>query len=271
MAIYHCSIKVFSRGSADACAVEKAAYRSGEQLYNDRNGETYDYTCEKGVIQTDIFLPVNPPAEYADRSVLWNAVEKSERNSNAQLAREFEISLPVELMIEQNISLAHEYVKKYFVSAGMCADVCVHDMGKGNPHVHIMLTMRPIEPDGSWGAKSRKEYILDENGERIRLPSGEYKSRKVNMVDWNKQAKAEEWRSAWADTLNAALERYDFSEQVDHRSYERQGSEQVPMVVITPITGNLLKKQLPTHVPLSKSCGLEKDSLALIEQIRSVI
>jgi MobA/MobL family. len=84
----------------------------------------------------------------------------------------------------------------------MCADVCIHDKGDGNPHAHVMLTMRSIECDGSWGAKSKKEYILDENVEKITLSSGEYKSRKVNSVDWNEQTKVEEWRSDWADTVN---------------------------------------------------------------------
>jgi hypothetical protein len=105
----------------------------------------------------------------------------------------------------------------------MCADIAVHDKGDGNPHAHIMLTMRPFEPDGSWGAKSKKEYIFDDNGERIKLKSGEYKSRKVNAVDWNEQTKAEEWRSAWADCVNRFLESETIAERVDHRSFERQG------------------------------------------------
>ena len=77
--------------------------------------------------------------------------------------------------MEQNTSLAHEYVKNHFVDKGMVADVCTHDKGDGNLHSHVMLIMRPIEQDGSWGAKSRKEYILDEYGERIKLPIGDWK------------------------------------------------------------------------------------------------
>ena len=53
-------------------------------------------------------------------------------------------------------------MKQNFVSAGMCADIAIHDKKDGNPHAHILLTMRPIEQDGTWGAKSKKEYILDE-------------------------------------------------------------------------------------------------------------
>lgn len=112
----------------------------------------------------------------------------------------------------------------------MCADVCVHDKGDGNPHAHVMLTMRPMEQDGSWGAKSKKEYILDNNGQRIVLKSGAYKTRKVDAVDWNDRARAEEWREGWAEAVNRFLEQNNHAERIDHRSYERQGVEQIPTV-----------------------------------------
>ena len=37
-------------------------------------------------------------------------------------------------------------------------------------HAHIMLTMRMINDDGSWGAKQRKKYLLDDNGNKIYDP-----------------------------------------------------------------------------------------------------
>ena len=167
MAIYHCSIKIISRGKGKS-AVAAAAYRSGEALTNEYDGITHDYTRKGGIVHTEILLPDNAPAAYADRSVLWNAVEKAEKAKNAQLAREIEIALPHELTREQGISLVREYVKEQFVNAGMCADICLHDKNDGNPHAHIMLTMRPIEQDGLWGAKQKKEYILDKDGNKIR-------------------------------------------------------------------------------------------------------
>ena len=109
---------------------------------------------------------------------------------NSEIAKaETELSLPKELNSEQQIELARDYCRKFFISAGMCADLCIHDKVDGNPHAHIMLTMRLLEPDGSWAAKCKKEYILNENGERIQLKSGEYDSRKVDVVDWNDQSK----------------------------------------------------------------------------------
>jgi hypothetical protein len=106
-------------------------------------------------------------------------------------------------------------------------------MGDGNPHAHIMLTMRPFDERGNWAEKSRKAYILDENGEKIRLPSGAFKSRKVNTADWNDKTNAEDWRKAWAAYANGALRlagALTDDNVLDHRSYERQGIEQIPTV-----------------------------------------
>ena len=227
MAIYHLSIKIISRGKGRS-AVAAAAYRAGEIITNEYDGITHDYTRKGGVVHTEILLPEHALSEYTDRAVLWNAVERIEKNKNAQLAREIELALPVELSRERNISLVREYAKRHFVETGMCADVCIHDKGGGNPHAHIMLTLRPFEQGGEWGAKSRKEYLLDKNGERTRLKSGEFKTRKVEMVDWNEQTKAEEWRAAWADAVNVALERQGLEERVDHRSFFLAGEGRNP-------------------------------------------
>jgi predicted nucleic acid-binding Zn-ribbon protein len=235
MAIYHLNMNIVSRGKG-ASVVQKAAYRAAEALKSEYDGEVHDYTRKSGIAHKDILLPINAPVEYSDRSVLWNAVEQAEKMKHAQLAREIEIALPRELTRGQNIALALDYAQKVFVDNGMCADVCIHDKGDGNPHAHILLTVRPINEDGSWGAKSKKEYILDENGERIMLKSGEYKSRKVCTVDWNEKAKSEEWRKSWADFLNAALAENGIKTRVDHRSYARQGVEKIPTVHMGPAT-----------------------------------
>jgi ATP-dependent exoDNAse (exonuclease V) alpha subunit len=226
---YHLRINIISRGNG-ASAVCKAAYRAAEMLTSEYDGRTHDYTRKQGIIHKEILLPENAPPEYKNRSVLWNAVEQAEKQINAQLAREIEISLPRELTKEQNIALARKFADEVFVKAGMCADICIHDKNDGNPHAHIMLTMRPFNKDGTWGAKSKKEYILDKNGEKIILKSGAYKTRKINTIDWNDQDKAEYWRKQWADYQNAALAEVNEKARVDHRSYARQGIEQIPTV-----------------------------------------
>ena len=122
MAIYHCSIKIVSRGKGKS-AVAAAAYRSGETLTNNYDGVTHDFTRKGGIVHTEILLPPHAPPDFADRSTLWNSVEKIEKAKNSQLAREIEIALPVELDKEQQIQLVREYVEENFVSVGMCADL----------------------------------------------------------------------------------------------------------------------------------------------------
>ena len=247
MAIYHCSIKIISRGKGKS-AVAAAAYRSGENLTNEYDGITHDYTRKGGVVHTEILLPDHAPAEYADRAVLWNAVEKIEKAKNAQLAREIEIALPKELTREQSVSLVREYVKEQFVNAGMCADIAIHDKEDGNPHAHVMLTIRPIEQDGTWGAKQKKEYILDRDGNKIYDPKKRsYKCKSIPATDWNEQTKAEEWRSAWAEICNRALEQNGHTERIDHRSYARQGIDQIPTVHLGVAAFQMEKRGIRTE------------------------
>ena len=218
IAIYHCQIKIISRGSGKS-AVAAAAYRAAEKIISEYDGRVNNYMCKSGVVHTEILLPDNAPIEYADRAVLWNAVEQIEKAKNSQLAREIEVALPRELSREQNILLVQNYVKQNFVGKGMCADVCVHDTGNGNPHAHILLTMRPFNQDKSWGTKQRKVYIFDERGEKIYdKKKRQYKCKSVPSTDWNEHTKAEEWRSAWAESCNKYLEKSNIEERLDHRS-----------------------------------------------------
>ena len=230
MAIFHLSIKITSRGKGKS-AVAAAAYRAGEVIINDYDGITHNYTRKSGIVHTEIILPEHAPKEYYNRSILWNSVEKIEKSINSQLAREIELALPTELTKEQNISLVRNYVRRNFVEKGMCADICMHDTGEGNPHAHIMLTMRPINPDGTWGTRHKKEYILDNNGRPIydRIKKT-YKCRRVSSTDWDNRNRAEEWRKSWADFQNEYLKRYNFDIKTDHRSYERQGIEKFPTI-----------------------------------------
>ena len=245
MAIYHLSIKIISRGKGKS-AVAASAYRSGEKIKNEYDGIVHDFTRKGGIAHTEILLPQNAPQEFSDRGTLWNSVEKIEKSKNSQLAREIEIALPKELNREKQIELVREYVKENFVKVGMCADIALHDKNDGNPHCHILLTMRPLNEDTTWGAKSKKEYILDENGEKVKLKNGNYKTRKINTVDWNEQDKAEEWRKTWADITNKYLEENSIQEKVDHRSYQRQGIEQIPTIHLGVSASQMEKKGIAT-------------------------
>ena len=245
MAIYHLCIKIISRGKGKS-AVAASAYRSGEKIKNEYDGIVHDFTRKGGITHTEILLPQNAPQGFLERGTLWNSVEKIEKSKNSQLAREIEVALPKELDREKQINLVREYVKENFVKVGMCADIALHDKNDGNPHCHILLTMRPLNEDKTWGAKSKKEYILDENGEKVKLRNGNYKTRKINTTDWNEQDKAEEWRKAWADITNKYLEENSIQDKVDHRSYQRQGIEQIPTIHLGVSATQMEKKGIAT-------------------------
>ena len=229
MAIFHAPIKMIQR-SAGRSAVAASAYRSGTKMVNEWDGQTHDYTRKHGIIFTEIMLPAHAPPEFADRSKLWNSVEQNEKAINSQLAREMEVALPIELPREAQWQLVRAYVQDTFVSAGMCADIAMHDKGDGNPHAHIMLTVRPLTSNGKWGAKCRKVYDLDEHGQRIPDGKGRWKCHREDTTNWNDWGNAEIWRAAWAEYANRALEENGRPERIDHRSYKRQGIEKIPTI-----------------------------------------
>jgi len=222
-------VKIVKR-SIGKSSVSSAAYRSGSKLTNEWDGVTHDYTHKGGVVHSEILLPAHAPPAFADRSTLWNSVEQSEKSKNAQLAREIEVALPVELTREAQLKLVRTYIQDNFVSAGMCADFSIHDKKDGNPHAHIMLTIRPLNDNGTWGAKCRKVYDLDEHGKRIPDGKGGWKNHREDTTNWNDKGNVERWREAWAMACNEALEQEGHPERVDHRSYKRQGVKQIPSV-----------------------------------------
>ena len=242
MAIYHCHCKIISRGQGRS-AVGAAAYRSGEKLYNEYDGIEHDYTKKGGVVYSEIMLCENAPKEYQDRQTLWNAVEQIEKSSKAQLAREYEVALPVELSREEQIKLVRDFAKENFVYNGMCVDFSIHDKEDGNPHSHIMLTTRPIEQDNSWGVKQRKEYILDKNGQKqYDKKKQTYKCKTVKTTNWDSKEFLQRSRESWAEKVNQELERKNVPQRVDHRSYNEQGIEQIPTQHIG-VSANAMEKR----------------------------
>lgn len=229
MAIYHNSTKIISRSSGRS-SVGSSAYRSGEKITNEYDGTTHDYSRKTGIVYSEIMLPSQAKEEFKNRSVLWNEVEKVEKSKNSQLAREVEVALPNELSREEQIILVKSYIQDNFIKNGMCADLNIHDKEDGNPHAHIMLTMRPIEQNGEWGTKSKKEYLLDQNGQKIKLKSGQYKSKKIETTNWNTKEFLESYRKDWADKINEKLREKGINQTVDHRSYEEQGIEKIPTI-----------------------------------------
>lgn len=237
MAIYHMSIKNISRAKGKT-AIAAAAYRAGTILTDSETGITHNYVKKSEVAYTEIILPEHAPAEYANRETLWNEVQKIETQDRARLAREWEVALPNELDLDQAKTLIRNFGES-LVKEGMCIDLAIH-WKNGNHHAHIMGTTRPIGKDGKWAPKERKGYKLDAEGNKIPVidtKTGKQKigarGRKmwqretVQANDWNRREKVEEWRKRWADCCNKYLAR---EQQIDHRSYERQGVTQLPTV-----------------------------------------
>lgn len=168
---FHFSISMISRGKGKS-AVASAAYISCQKLINDWDGITHDYQHKKGLLHEEIMLPNHVPKELKDRETLWNSVELNEKAINAQLARNFIIALPKELSLEENKKLIKDFIQENFTSKGMIVDLAIHDEsseGNNNIHAHIMTTVRPINDKGEWQAKSKKEYVLNEQGEQVFL------------------------------------------------------------------------------------------------------
>ena len=203
IALFHFHVTQIKRSTGQS-AVAAAAYRSGDKLHSEYYGEDSDYTRKGGVICSEILLPAHAPQEYADRETLWNAVEKVERGKKAQLAYSFDIALQNEFSMEENINLARQFLLEQFVRRGMIVDFAVHspdkeDGGISNPHFHVMCPIRPIEPNGKWGNKQRREYMLDEDGNRIPDGTGDYVFNAVPTTDWGSPETLEHWRQTWAE------------------------------------------------------------------------
>jgi hypothetical protein len=165
--------------------VAAAAYMSCSAILNDYDGVQHDYTRKQGLVWQQVFLPENAPAEWADRSLLWNAVEETEKTKDSRLAREFVVALPVELGQEEWKTLLTEFIQNNFVSDGMCADVAIHDTDGHNPHAHILLTVRPLDERGKWQYKTEKEYLCVKGDEERGFTAAELKA--AQTEGWEKQ------------------------------------------------------------------------------------
>ena len=173
MALYHFSVRHVSREKGQM-VVASAAYIAGQRIFDSYYNKIHDYTSKLGVVFTEILIPEYVPERMTDRETLWNEVEHVERNNKAQLAYSFDIALQNELTLEENIRLAKEFCQEQFVVRGMIVDLAVHE-GKSdneeepdNPHFHVLAPIRPFTEEGIWGNKQRREYILDEDGNRVK-------------------------------------------------------------------------------------------------------
>jgi Ti-type conjugative transfer relaxase TraA len=203
MAIYHFHAKMVHRAKGQS-TVAAAAYRSGSKLYENSTGITHDYTNKRGVDHSEILAPEGAPAWVFDRHTLWNTVEASEKRKDAQVAREIEVGLPIELKDREQIALLRDFVNREFVTKGMVADIGIHRDNPQNPHSHILLTTRDLTPEG-FGPKNRS---------------------------WNTTQQLLNWRRGWAEVTNEHLIEAGLGVRIDHRSYREQNLGLTPGVKI---------------------------------------
>lgn len=250
MALYHFSAQIISRSNGQsACAA--AAYRSGEKIENEYDGITHDYRFKQNVEDAIVLLPDNAPADFADRSVLWNSVEQNEKQGNAQLSREIEFALPRELPPDMRKQIALEFIQEQFVDQGMVADVFFHNPPKmnskkqpidvygnpttdpsqyiyDNPHVHGMLTLRPLDEMGKWESKKTKLYVCEKDGEQKSFSAASLKEvegweklfnykMSSGKKEWHTKSYAEEHKDECIELVN----RYPKCEQVVNPTVEK--------------------------------------------------
>ena len=238
MAIYHLRAKVIQR-SAGQSAVKSASYRHGERLYDERLGRAFCYR-KPDVVHSEILAPEGAPEWVASRHELWNRAERAETRVNSQPAREIEISLPVELDRDQQVTLIRSFIGDTFVAQGMVADVAIHEtidtMGRPQPHAHVMLTMRRLDPDTAsgfartkareWNENPEVELALREAKEAFRV--GETPERAARVEEIDAQRNINVWRRDWANYANRALADAASVARIDHRTLKAQGIDREP-------------------------------------------
>ncbi|NTJ02431.1 Ti-type conjugative transfer relaxase TraA [Agrobacterium rhizogenes] len=249
MAIMFLRVKSISRGAGHN-VVSAAAYRHRAKMMDEQVGTKFRYTAGADeLVHEELALPDDTPAwlriAIDGRSVagaseaLWNAVDYFETRRNAQLAREIILALPNELSRKENIALVRDFVRENLVSRGMVADWVYHDK-KGNPHVHVMTTLRPLTADG-FGPKG--VAVVDDSGEPLRLKTPDMPKGKNIYRPWaGNKATMEEWKLAWAETVTHHLALAGHDIRIDGRSYEEQGLRGMGQRHLDPVRTARLRK-----------------------------
>ncbi len=170
-----------------------------------------------------------------DRQVLWNRVEAAEKRVDAQLAREIEITLPRELTKDQQVAVVRQFVGDQFVSLGMVADFAIHRPvaadGLEQPHAHVLLTLRRLEPGSATGFSPTKERDWNEREDIARAVAEARKQFNNTGLEVHREAlevaeaqrNVNIWRERWAAYANQALADAGSEARIDHRTLEKQG------------------------------------------------
>lgn len=228
MSYFRLQANIISKKSQSVVA--SASYRSGEQLYSERDEEMKGYKSREVAPVSFILKPDHAPEWTLDRERLWNEVERVEKAWNAQLAREVLVALPIDLSEDAQQELVRSFVQDEFVEQGMVADVSIHRDKEHNPHAHILLTVRPFNEDGSWGHKKTRQYEYDTDGQILRDDNKNKIFKTIDSTDWNERETLLRWRMAYADAINTKFQEQGIKKSVSALSFEEQGLDKIAQV-----------------------------------------
>ena len=235
MAIYHLNAKVHSRGTDPKLhALRSYAYRSGTRVKDPVTGRIYNYQSKQAeVVLTETLTPrhIIVPDWMRDGPQLWDKVNALETRvrKDAQIFKELEMALPVELGLPEWATLVRGFVNEQLTDAGMVSSYSIHQKA-GNPHVHIMATLRGIEIAGN---DAEVNYDNDSGQGDFDNATAPIRFGKKNR-DWNSKAMLAQWRKAWADHVNAALLKAGSDQRVTHQSFAELGIEREATTHIGP-------------------------------------
>lgn len=265
MAIFHLSMQIAKRNGGKRSLIAMAAYRSGEKLYSELYNKVNFYNHREIKPESFILKPDYVPNEFSNREYLWNRLELSEKSANAQLCREVNVALPVELEKEEQKKLVETFVNDNFVARGMIADVAIHRDDENNPHAHIMLSMRKVEADGTILNKSKRVPMLDEYGNQLYNDKGQRVTVSIKTTDWDKRTLVPEIRKNWANAVNQSLREKGLEERITEKSFEKLGKEQLPTIHEGVYSKQLEKQGIVSELK-KKNLEIAKNN-ATIQQI----
>jgi len=221
---------IAKRAGGKRSLIAMAAYRSGEKLYSELYEKTSFYNHRLVKPETFILKPDYVPNEFLDRQTLWNKMELAEKSPNAQLCRELNVALPIELANVDQKLLLEDFVKDNFVTEGMIADVAIHREDENNPHAHIMLTMREVDSKGNVQNKSYRIPKLDEQGQPLFNEKGQRMTVSIKKNNWNRKSFVSEIRKDWADKVNQFLNDRQIDQQITEKSHAEIGKKELPTI-----------------------------------------
>ena len=244
MAIYSMHVSNVSR-AAGSSSIASCSYITSQRMRDERTGEiSYGYGRRERVEHVATILPKGAPAEYSSPERLFNAIEAAERRSDARPAKKIMVALPRELDEAERVRVVEAFIRHNLTGFGYAATYAIHtDKAGSNPHAHILVANRPIDlATGKWAAKSRSEFALDANGERIPVIDPETGVQKIgarNRKVWKRVTVSsnpldskeflEQLREDWAKRCNLLLVPKGVA-PIDHRSLEAQGVRRVPTI-----------------------------------------